>query len=127
MILFKRIEIDLAAERKRIAKASFTKAQRAALTKLVDLFEAGRWQECLDHVNDEAAFPYNEKGEYPEQEHIPCAISDVLCQCGYELFYTQADLLKQAREAASTEHTMDEAPQRGCACRMCEAARAAKS
>ncbi len=99
MILFKRIEIDLDLERTRIATTKFTPRQRAALTKLVDLFEAAQWQACLDHVNDKTAFPYNAKGEYPEQEHIPCAISDVLCQCGYELFYTQADLLKQAKAA----------------------------
>ena len=99
MRLFRLIEIDLAAERVRIAKTKFTKSQRAALTKLVDLFEAGKWQECLNHVNDETAFPYNEKGEYPEQEHICGEISDVLSHCGYEIFYTQADLLKQAKEA----------------------------
>ncbi len=96
MILFKRIDIDLAAERARIAKG-YTAPQRAALTKLVDLFEAGRWQDCLDHVNDDKAFPYNEKGEYPEQEHIGIEIGDVLRDLAWANYYTQADLLKQAR------------------------------
>lgn len=99
--IFKLIEIDLAAERARIAEASFTKRQRAALTKLVDLFEAGKWQECLDHVNDPKVFPYNEKGEYPEQEHIGIEIGNVLRELSYSLFYTPEDLLKQAKAASS--------------------------
>lgn len=99
MILFKAIEIDLAKERERIAKARFTKAQRAALTKLVDLFEAGKWQECLDHVNDEAAFPYNAKGEYDEREHIGIEIGNVLRDLSYHSFYTQEQMLEQARAA----------------------------
>jgi hypothetical protein len=98
MILFKLIEIDLDAERARIAKCRYTAPQRAALTKLLDLFEAGKWQECLDHVNDEKAFPYNEKGEYPEQEHIPTVVSDVLRELAYETYYTRDELLRQARE-----------------------------
>ena len=96
MTIFKRIDIDLAAERKRIAKAKYTKRQRAALTKLVDMFEAGQWQGCLDHVNDKKAFPYNEKGEYSEKEHIGIEIGGVLSRLGYENFYTQAELLRQA-------------------------------
>lgn len=95
MKLFKLIEIDLAAERARIAKTRFTKPQRAALTKLVDLFEAGKWQECLDHINDEKSFPYNEKGEYPELEHVSEEISDVLCDLAFSSYYTQADLLRE--------------------------------
>jgi hypothetical protein len=98
MLLFKRIEIDLAAERERIAKTKYTSRQRAALTKLVDLFEEGKWQECIDHVNDDKAFPYNEKGEYPEQEHIGIEIGDVLRELGHEHYYTQAELLRQAKE-----------------------------
>lgn len=101
MRLFKLIEIDLAAERARIARFK-DKRQRAALTKLVDLFEAGKWQECLDHVNDERAFPYNAKGEYPEVEHIGIEISKVLEALSYDLFYTQAELLRQAKEAVAS-------------------------
>ena len=98
MVLFKRIEVDLEKERKRIRKCGYTKAQKQALFKLCDLFEAGEWQKCLDHVNDKKAFPYNEKGEYPEVEHIGMGISDVLGQLGYENFYTQKELLETAKE-----------------------------
>lgn len=99
MTLYKRIDIDLAAERARIAKASYNQRQRAALTKLVDLFEQGKWQECLDLVNDGRAFPYNARGEYDEAEHIGIQIGNVLRELGYEVYYTQAELLRQAREA----------------------------
>jgi hypothetical protein len=96
MTIYKRIDIDLASERARIAKAKYNKRQRAALTKLVDLFEAGKWQECLDHVK--RAFPYNEDGKYPELEHIGTEIVDVLSSLGHANFYTGAELLKQAAE-----------------------------
>ncbi len=48
-------------------------------------------------VNDKRAFPYNEEGEYPEQEHIGIEIGDVLRDLAWANYYTQADLLKQAR------------------------------
>ena len=56
MVIFKRIDIDLDQERERIWRVEYTKAQRAALLKLLELFEAGKWQECIDHVNNKKAF-----------------------------------------------------------------------
>jgi hypothetical protein len=56
MILFKRIEIDLSGEPKRIKRYSL-KRQREALFKLLALFEQGKWQECLNHVRDDKSFP----------------------------------------------------------------------
>lgn len=99
MTIFKRVDIDLATERARIAKVKLNRRQRAALVKLVDLFEAGRWQECLTHVNDESAFRYNREGEYPEQEHIGIEIGDVLRDLAYANYYTQDELIKQAKVA----------------------------
>lgn len=99
MVLFKRVEIDLDAERKRINKASYNERQRKALLKLVDLFEQGKFQECLTHINNAKAFPYNSRGEYCEREHIGIEIGDVLREMGHENFYTQKELLKQAQEA----------------------------
>lgn len=93
MTLFKRIEYDMAGERARIAKVKFTKPQRAALVKLCDLFEAGKWQECLNHVNDEKAFPYNEKGEYPEQEHIDPDMANILESLAHYNYYTKDQLI----------------------------------
>jgi hypothetical protein len=98
MKLFKLVEVDLAKERKRIKKAKFNARQRKAITKLVDLFEAGEFQKCLDHINDEKAFPYNEKDEYSEKEHIGIEIGDVLRELGYATYFTQAELLKQTEE-----------------------------
>lgn len=104
MKIFKLIEIDLDKERKRIDKVfKGSKRQREALHKLVNLFEQGRWQECLNHVNDKEAFPYNAKGEYPETEHIGLEISRVLQDLWCENFYTQAELLKQAKEKLDAE------------------------
>lgn len=99
MVLFKRIEIDLDKERARIDKPGrYNKRQRKALHKLVSLFEKGEWQKCLDHVTDEKQFPYNKRREYPEIEHVGVEIHDVLAKLSYENFYTQEELLKQAKE-----------------------------
>lgn len=98
MVLFKRIDIDLEKERERIYKVKYTKAQRAALLKLLELFEAGKWQECLDHANNKIAFPYNEEDEYDEKEHIPGDVCDVLHDLAFFNFYTQDELLRQAKE-----------------------------
>lgn len=97
MVIFKRIDIDMEKERARVERV-FEGRQKDALIQLYNLFEAGKWQECLDLVNDEKVFGYDEKGEYPEVEHIGLAISDVLTKLGYENFYTQEDLLKQAEK-----------------------------
>lgn len=102
MILFKVIEIDMDAARARLDKCKFNKRQRRALEKLYDLFEAGKWQECLNHANDKKAFPYNERGEYPEVEHIGGDVSDVLRALNYEQFYTREKLLADAKEKLLT-------------------------
>ena len=99
MKIFKLIEIDLDAERKRINHPKrYNDKQRAALNRLVDLFEEGKWQECLDHVNDEVVFPYNKEGEYPEVDHIGIQISDILRHLGYSQFYTEKQLLTEAEK-----------------------------
>jgi hypothetical protein len=95
-ILFKRIEVDLATERKRIHAAHYNKRQRAALLKLIDLFEQGKFQECLNHVRNPKAFPYSKSGEYPEQEHIGIEISHVLVDMGRFNYYTREQLLREA-------------------------------
>lgn len=97
MNIFKLIEIDLISERKRINKKGlFTKKQREALLDLCELFEAGEWQKCLDMVNNEKAFPYNKKGEYPEAEHIGRDMVNVISNLGVYNFYTQEQLLEEA-------------------------------
>jgi hypothetical protein len=97
MTLFKRIEIDLEAERARITRTGYTRKQRAALIKLVDLFEEGKFQECLDHINDKKAFPYNKKYEYPEVEHVGIEIGDALRGMADFNYYTRDQLLEEAR------------------------------
>lgn len=97
MVLFKRIDFNLDAELKRIAKAKYTKRQRNALLKLVDLFEKGQWQECLNHVNDVKAFPYNKKDGYDEKEHIGIEMSDILHGLAYDNYYTKEQLLNDAK------------------------------
>lgn len=98
MVLFKRIEIDTNIERERINKLGvYNKRQRNALIKLMDLFEAGEWQACLDHINNKKQFPYNRCG-YSEIEHIGVDISDIIHNMAYSNYYTQSDLLNQAWE-----------------------------
>ena len=98
MRLFKLIEIDMAKERDRVLRCGFTKRQQAALIKLYDLFEAGDWKACIQHVNDKRAFPRNKKGEYPETEHIGMAVAAVLRELGHENFWTSERLLAEAKE-----------------------------
>ena len=99
LILFKRVEIDLEAERKRInSKERYNKRQRLALNTLVDLIETGDFQACLDFVNDKVNFPYNNQRGYNESEHIGIELSDILHDVAYNNYYTQEELLKQARE-----------------------------
>ena len=108
MTLFKRIEIDLEAERKRINRPNtYNARQKAALHKLVDLFEQGKFQECLYHVNDKKAFPYNHGGEYPEVEHIGMEIGDLLHEMAHSNFYTREELLKQAKETLTKTDKLD--------------------
>lgn len=97
MTLFKLIEIDLDKERERI-RTRFNKREQRALNKLCDLFEAGDWQGCLNHVNDKKAFPYNKRGEYPEVEHINPEMSNILDDLGTDSFYTKEDLVKRIAE-----------------------------
>ncbi len=101
MILFQLIEIDMLAERKRIASAGYNLRQSLALFELCDLFEAGKWQECLDHIK--ANFGYDEEGEYSEQEHIGMAISAVLKDLGYSNFFTSDQLLQEVKEKIAEE------------------------
>lgn len=99
MKLFKLIEIDMVAERNRINyKGRYNAHQRKALLDLCELFEAGEWQKCLDHVNNKKAFPYNKKGEYPEQEHICTAMGTIIWHLGHTNYFTQEQLLKEAQE-----------------------------
>lgn len=98
MTIFKRIDIDLKKERARINKVKYTKRQKKVLLQLVDLFESGEWQKCLDFVNDKKNFPYNEKGEYPEVEHIGIEIGDILQEVAYHNYYTSGQLLEEAKK-----------------------------
>ncbi len=98
MRLFKMIEIDMDAERKRIKKNGvYNKREQKALLKLCDLFEAGKWDECLKHVNDEKAFPYNDKAEYSEKEHINPKLSDVLFDLKYDKFFTVSQIIMEGK------------------------------
>jgi len=103
MILFKRIEVDLDAERKRIdcvyrGKPVYNKRQRKVLHTLVNLFEQGKFQKCLNHINDKKAFPRNPTKEYSEREHIGIEIGNVLRSIGYEVFYTEKQLLEELKD-----------------------------
>lgn len=103
-VLFKRVEIDLEGERNRIKKAFRRhKQQREALLKLCDLFEAGKWQECLDHINDDKNFPYDEDKEYSTREHIGIEVGNTLRDMAFENYYTQKDLLEQAEKFLKKE------------------------
>ena len=109
MTIFKRIDIDMEAERARVNKV-FKGRQRKALLKLYDAFEAGDFQKCLDLVNDKKEFPYNEKGEYPEVEHIGTEVHRVLSQVASDNFYTQCDLLHQAEQKILESKTTTNCP-----------------
>lgn len=103
MVLFKRVDIDLEKERARIAKAGFNKRQRKALTTLVDLFEQGKFQECLDHIRDDKNFPRHPVKEYSEREHIGIEIGDALHDMAYSNYYTREEILKQAKDILDSE------------------------
>lgn len=104
MRLFKVIDIDIEAEKKRIADCKgYTVRQRKALMLLMGLFEAGKWQECLDHINNPSAFPYNEKFEYPETEHIGIEVGKVLRMLCFETLFTREQLLIECRETIAKE------------------------
>ena len=60
------IEIDLDTERKRLNEC-FTGAKLKRHLKILDCFEKGEWEECNDLYDK---LPYDEKGEYPEQENV---------------------------------------------------------
>jgi undecaprenyl pyrophosphate synthase len=98
VILYKRIEIDLEKERARIAKCKFSKRQRKALTTLVDLFEQGKFQDCLNHINDDKNFPEHPTKEYSEREHISIEIGDALHNMVHSNYYTRDEILRQAKE-----------------------------
>jgi hypothetical protein len=102
MRLFKLIEIDTETERKRIAKVKYNKRQKKALLKLLDLFEEAKFQECLNHVHK--AFPYNERGDYSEKDHIGMDIGEVLNDMGHNNYYTKKMLLDEAREILKKEN-----------------------
>lgn len=93
MTLFKPIEFDMIAERKRITRPKvYNKRQRQALIKLCDLFEAGEWQACFDYIHDEKAFPYDEKEGYSEKEHISVEMSDILADMPFANYYTREQI-----------------------------------
>jgi len=102
--IFKLIEIDLKKERDRIDKCNFTSKQRRVLHKLVNLFEAGKWQECLDWVNDEKNFGTDKRLECSELEFIGIEIADVLAELSYHNFYTKEELLKEAKAKIKNEN-----------------------
>lgn len=102
MKIFKAIEIDLDAERERIKRPRlYNKRQRAALIELYNLFEAGEWQKCLDLVNDVTMFPYNDREEYYETEHICSAVSNTLMDLFNYNIYTQEQLKNEIKELLS--------------------------
>lgn len=101
MTIFKLVEIDLTAERKRIAEVKFTKRQRDALLKLCDLFERGEWQACLDHVKNKKMFRMATGAGYHEVEHIGIEISYVLQELSRSNFYT-VDQITAALSAPGT-------------------------
>lgn len=104
MVLFKRIEIDIEGERKRVNRPRVYNArQRKALNTLIDLFEKGEFQKCLNHVNSKKAFPYNKTQEYDEKEHIGTEISHILHGVAYDNYYTRDELLKHAKEVLDKE------------------------
>ena len=104
LTLFKRIDIDIEAERTRInSKGRYNKRQKLALNTLIDLFEKGEFQACLDFINDKKNFPYNTHRHYEEMEHIGTEISGILHDVAHNDYYTQEELLKQAGEKLYNE------------------------
>lgn len=105
MTIFKRIEIDLEAERKRINRAgTYNNRQKKVLLKLVDLFEKGEWQKCLYFVNDKRNFPDNEERGYSEKEHIGLDVADILHDVAYNNYYTRDEIMDEAREIIKKEN-----------------------
>ena len=99
MILFKRIEIDLEKEHKRVKAAPYNGRQRRALLKLLDLFEQGLFQECLDHLHNPKAFRHDPRGGWHESEHVGVEIADALCDMGQASYYTECQMLQEAVNA----------------------------
>lgn len=68
------VNIDLDKCRKRVKTTRYTKEEKKRLNMLFDLFEQGKWDECIKFVQ---TWGRTEK-EYPEREHIDTEIHDVL-------------------------------------------------
>lgn len=103
LVIFKRIECDIESERKRITRndgssACYNKRQQKALLKLLNLFQQGKWQQCVDLIHNKKYFPYNKRREYSETEHIDEHMMKLLRDMAHYNYYTQEELLKQAKE-----------------------------
>ena len=103
LVLFKRIEVDIEAERTRCNDGRYNKRQTKSLNILLDLFEKGEWQKCLDHIKNKKSFPYNKKEEYDEKEHIGIEVGKVIKDTAYYNYYTQPNLLDQAKECLTKQ------------------------
>lgn len=68
------VNIDLDKCKKRVEKAGYTKAERKRLYTLFDMFEQGKWDECIQFINSWG----RTKKEYPEREHVDTEIYDAL-------------------------------------------------
>ena len=99
MKLYKLVEVDVDAERKRIRRVRYTKAERANLLKLCDLFEAGKFQECLTFI---------QTWERSKRDFIGFDIGKVLLEMGYEYFYTREEIIASVKEILAKEQAEKE-------------------
>ena len=97
MILFKKLSFCEKAERKRInTPGVYNKRQKKALLTLLDLFVAGKFQECASFMNKKN-FPYTVREEYPELEHVCPEMYRMLQDMTHYNYYTSDQLLEEAR------------------------------
>jgi hypothetical protein len=77
-------DIDYKKEKERLMKAfGDNKPARDRQLHMLELFREGKlreWQDAYD------ALPYNEEGEYPEQEHIGMIFHDILRELCFPKF-----------------------------------------
>ena len=89
MKLYKLVEIDVDSERARIKGCSYSDGIRNRLLDLCDLFEAGKFQACLDEIKTWTEL---------QRDSIGYEIGKVLIDMGYSYYYTRDQIIADVKK-----------------------------
>ena len=68
MLLLKEVNIDLDRERQRIAKVDYTEEERKDLLDLLNIFESGDFERCLEIIDSWKGTEKNKFIEFIDEE-----------------------------------------------------------